>query len=131
MESNPTRSLPFPIPLSPRRPSDHWLKNPAYIGKTIIAPDLIWTDYVLDGGIDPPHFYYTDDEVRQALQAYGTHPLPQFGHPHPAPPVAPVAGHIEPQPVPAVTIPIDPVLLPSVQPSASGTNSYLSPIYSC
>jgi hypothetical protein len=93
------------------------------------------TDYLLDGGIDPPHFYYTDDEVRQALQAHGTHPLPQFGHPHPAP-----AAPIEAQPVPGpvAIIPIDPILMPPVQPSdtlpvqpsASGTALHLSAICS-
>ncbi|KIJ94158.1 hypothetical protein K443DRAFT_110911, partial [Laccaria amethystina LaAM-08-1] len=44
-----------PFAMSPRRPSDFWLKNPAWI----------------DGAIDPPHFYHSHEEIEAALRAAG------------------------------------------------------------
>ncbi|EDR02051.1 uncharacterized protein LACBIDRAFT_332644 [Laccaria bicolor S238N-H82] len=44
-----------PFATSPRRPSEFWLKNPAWI----------------DGAIDPPHFYGSHEEIEAALHAAG------------------------------------------------------------
>ncbi|KAJ7229586.1 hypothetical protein C8J57DRAFT_1251772 [Mycena rebaudengoi] len=65
------------------RPSDGWLKNPAY----------------MDGGVNPPRFYYTNDEIAQTMLIWNPgHPMFQA----PAPDVPATAPTL---------VPIDPVLL--------------------
>ena len=64
-----------PFATSPRRPSEFWLKNPAWIGEEyLFLFDVIRTDHSLfqiDGAIDPPHFYHSHEEIEAALRAAG------------------------------------------------------------
>ena len=58
------------------KPSAGWLRNPAWIGKcsqctlTSSAHDLT----VQDGGVNPPHFYYTHEEIDNTLRVNGLSP---------------------------------------------------------
>jgi hypothetical protein len=64
-----------PFAMSPRRPSDFWLKNPAWIGEPhFYLFNIVRTDHSsfhIDGAIDPPHFYHSHEEIEAALRAAG------------------------------------------------------------
>jgi hypothetical protein len=77
--------------VSPRRPSEGWLRNPAWIGSSslvfIMPLNLL---AITDGGINPPHFYYSHGEIEAAHQAYGE-PGPNLSNTQPSqePAIAP------------------------------------------
>lgn len=61
-------SAPQPVrPVSPRCPSNGWINNGGWIGKSFSFRSLLFTDPFPDGGINPPHFYLTHEECQQAL----------------------------------------------------------------
>lgn len=107
------------IPLSPRRPSDYWLRNPAWIGKFLNAK---YCNILLigcpDGCLDPPHFYIDQEEIDNARRAAGH--LPQFPMvPQQVNTVAPVVGshyRVVPDPVLQEST-VAPVISPGKLPS--------------
>jgi hypothetical protein len=67
------------VPLvSPRRPSEFWLNNPAWIGMFLICKvdTYLIIPVSADGALDPPHFYHTRADIAAALRAAGRH-VPQ------------------------------------------------------
>jgi hypothetical protein len=67
------------VPLvNPRRPSEFWLNNPAWIGMFLICKvdTYLITPVSADGALDPPHFYHTRADIAAALRAAGRH-VPQ------------------------------------------------------
>ena len=76
-----------PVKLSPRHPSEGWLNDPAWIGMWYIKTSLFRADdLLLDGSIDPPHFYYSRKEVIATLHAHGHEVPPNWAinHVHPS-----------------------------------------------
>ncbi|EDR06779.1 uncharacterized protein LACBIDRAFT_328512 [Laccaria bicolor S238N-H82] len=73
--------------LAPPQPSESWLKNPAWI----------------DGSVNPPQFYYSDDEIMTVLKYYQPdHPALEdpIAAMDPTPPCAPArADDLPPNPV--------------------------------
>lgn len=63
----------FGPPVSPRRPSEGWLRSPAWIGLflEVLFPEKISSFENTDGGINPPHFYYSHEEIEAARSRYG------------------------------------------------------------
>ena len=76
-----------PVKLSPHRPSEGWLNDPAWIGMWYIKTSLFHADdLLLDGSIDPPHFYYSCKEVIATLHAHSCEVPPNWAinHAHPS-----------------------------------------------
>lgn len=92
------------IPLSPRRPSDHWLRHPSYIGNFCLFQLLPVAEFHPDGCLDPPHFYLSNDEIEHTCRAYG----------HMAQPSVQPAAMVTAAPVPPVEmlIPTVPLTVP-------------------
>ena len=69
-----------------RRPSDAWLRNPAWMGtqfmKFLYAILLIFGG--ADGGLDPPGLYYTHEEIEATCRAHGVVPPPRYASQDPA-----------------------------------------------
>jgi hypothetical protein len=79
------------IPLSPRRPSEGWLKNPSWIGEHILtSPNGPILTFYLDGGLNPPHFYITHDEIHDALLA-AKQPFSSASHQEPGASMTPAS----------------------------------------
>lgn len=58
------------------KPSAGWLRNPAWIGKCspLTLTPLAHNFTVKDGGVNPPHFYYTHEEIDNTLRVNGLSP---------------------------------------------------------
>jgi hypothetical protein len=118
-------SVPQPPvrPISPRCPSNGWINNGGWIGKSFSFRSLLFTDPFPDGGIDPPHFYLTHEECQHALY-YHTgmteHPrMPEIQRSRIREPAAPVT-----QP-PALPIVVNAVTETSPLPPVSETTPFL------
>ncbi|KAF9530063.1 hypothetical protein CPB83DRAFT_892993 [Crepidotus variabilis] len=59
-QGSPPPYTPLPAMAPRRSASQAWLNNPAWI----------------DGGVDPPQFYYSHEEINATLLAYGMQPRP-------------------------------------------------------
>jgi hypothetical protein len=62
-----------PRDVSPQHPSNGWLQSPAWIGVDFV---IYWSSteislVISDGGIDPPHFYYSHAKIEAARRKYG------------------------------------------------------------
>jgi hypothetical protein len=69
--------------ISPRRPSAGWLQSGGWIGMFFFQYSRrVFTHIFIDGGINPPHRYYSDDEMRATQQFWtgGVDVLPPPSH---------------------------------------------------
>jgi hypothetical protein len=68
----PVVMLPQPdyANILPHRPSDGWLLNPAWIGTHFFHWYLCTADHWVDGGSNPPIYFYSIQEIKNMLQAY-------------------------------------------------------------
>lgn len=65
-----------------RRPSAGWLRNPAWIGTLFsIHASRKFSFLNADGGVNPPKFYYSHEEIDAAFRASGVERPPRYTQP--------------------------------------------------
>jgi len=73
--SSDDNRLPTALVSNPnsQRPSEGWLRQPAWIGTSLHLYSVFRAEISSDGGVNPPRFYYSHEEIDEALIAAG-HP---------------------------------------------------------
>ena len=70
-------------PVARPQPSAGWLKNPAWIGEVLIILCLfLLMLFVPDGGVNPPQFYYSHEEIDAAHRSALTGAFSGHGNPN-------------------------------------------------
>jgi len=64
-----------------QRPSEGWLQQPAWIGMFCVLVVSFSAEISLDGGVNPPRFYYSHEEIDEALIAAGHPPRSRSDQP--------------------------------------------------
>ena len=65
-----------------RRPSAGWLRNPSWIGMFInIYTSRSFSLLGADGGVNPPQYYYSHEDIDAACSASGVEPPPRYTQP--------------------------------------------------
>lgn len=109
-----------------QRPSEGWLRNPAWIGAYFLSYlycCVVDSSLLLDGGVNPPRFYHSHEEIDEALRNAGVSRATRFDQ---------QAARISPTPaLPLPPVPLTLDLVNSANPGSNvGINATSKPLFS-